>query len=103
MRAKAWRGALTRRRKSGARWNGMRAVCCDRVCGGSAAWSHADTVFRARPSCPAARSTIFVDMFENRTNQAGLETTVTNAVVFEFTKRSETAIVARRRVRPISS
>ena len=36
---------------------------------------------------------IHIETFQNRTNQELLEALVTNAIVFEFTKRSETIIV----------
>jgi outer membrane lipopolysaccharide assembly protein LptE/RlpB len=49
--------------------------------------------FQGEAKLPAGAQTLFVDMFENRTNQANLETVVTNAVVFEFIKRSRTAVV----------
>lgn len=35
---------------------------------------------------------IFIDVFENRTSEAGLEATVTNAVVIEFTRRNRSAL-----------
>ncbi|MCU0601656.1 MAG: LPS assembly lipoprotein LptE [Desulfobacterales bacterium] len=49
--------------------------------------------FQAEAKLPGGAQTVFVSMFENRTNEPALETTVTNAVVFEFTKRSRTALV----------
>jgi outer membrane lipopolysaccharide assembly protein LptE/RlpB len=49
--------------------------------------------FQGEAKLPGGAQTVFVDMFENRTNDPNLETVVTNAVVFEFTKRSRTAIV----------
>lgn len=49
--------------------------------------------FQGEAKLPGGAQTVFVNMFENRTNEPALETTVTNAVVFEFTKRSRTAIV----------
>ena len=48
--------------------------------------------FQTAGVIPAGLEPIFIEVFENRTNQAGLETTVTNAVVFEFVKRNEAAL-----------
>jgi outer membrane lipopolysaccharide assembly protein LptE/RlpB len=50
--------------------------------------------FQTAGVIPAGLEPIFVEVFENRTNQAGLESTVTNAIVFEFVKRNE-AVLAR--------
>jgi outer membrane lipopolysaccharide assembly protein LptE/RlpB len=50
--------------------------------------------FQGEAKLPGGAQTVFVDMFENRTNVPNLETIVTNAVAFEFTKRSRTAIVS---------
>jgi hypothetical protein len=49
--------------------------------------------FQQQARLPGDAKSLYVDIFENRTNQAGLETTVTNAVVFEFIKRGETDMV----------
>jgi outer membrane lipopolysaccharide assembly protein LptE/RlpB len=49
--------------------------------------------FQQQAKLPGNAKHLYVDIFENRTNQAGLETTVTNAVVFEFVKRGETDMV----------
>jgi len=49
--------------------------------------------FQTAGVIPAGLEPIFIEVFENRTNQAGLETTVTNAVVFEFVKRNEAVLV----------
>jgi len=49
--------------------------------------------FQGEAKLPGGAQTVFVNMFENRTNEPALGTTVTNAVIFEFTKRSRTAIV----------
>jgi outer membrane lipopolysaccharide assembly protein LptE/RlpB len=49
--------------------------------------------FQQQARLPGDAKRLYVDIFENRTNQAGLETTVTNAVVFEFIKRGETDMV----------
>jgi outer membrane lipopolysaccharide assembly protein LptE/RlpB len=48
--------------------------------------------FQTAGVIPAGLEPIFIEVFENRTNQAGLETTVTNAIVFEFVKRNEAAL-----------
>ena len=48
--------------------------------------------FQTAGVIPTGLEPIFIEVFENRTNQAGLETTVTNAVVFEFVKRNEAAL-----------
>jgi outer membrane lipopolysaccharide assembly protein LptE/RlpB len=48
--------------------------------------------FQSAGTIPAGLEPIFIDMFENRTNQQGLEATVTNAVVFEFTRRNPAAL-----------
>jgi hypothetical protein len=42
---------------------------------------------------PDQAQRIHIETFQNRTNQELLEALVTNAIVFEFTKRSETLIV----------
>jgi outer membrane lipopolysaccharide assembly protein LptE/RlpB len=48
--------------------------------------------FQTTGVIPAGLEPIFIEVFENRTNQAGLETTVTNAIAFEFVKRNEAAL-----------
>jgi len=48
--------------------------------------------FQTAGVIPAGLEPIFIEVFENRTNQAGLESTVTNAIVFEFVKRNEAAL-----------
>jgi outer membrane lipopolysaccharide assembly protein LptE/RlpB len=50
--------------------------------------------FQGPVQLPGHAQTIFVETFQNRTNQDGLEVLVTNAFVFEFTKRSETILAA---------
>jgi len=50
--------------------------------------------FQGRVQLPGDAQTIFVETFQNRTNQDGLEVLVTNAFVFEFTKRNETMLAA---------
>jgi hypothetical protein len=52
--------------------------------------------FQGKAQLPGGAQHLFVDIFENRTNQLGLETTVTNAVVFEFTRRSKQSMVSNR-------
>jgi len=52
--------------------------------------------FQGKAQLPGGAQYLYVDIFENRTNQLGLESTVTNAVVFEFTKRSKQAMVSDR-------
>jgi outer membrane lipopolysaccharide assembly protein LptE/RlpB len=52
--------------------------------------------FKGKAQLPGGAQHLFVDIFENRTNQLGLETTVTNAVVFEFTRRSRQSMVSNR-------
>jgi outer membrane lipopolysaccharide assembly protein LptE/RlpB len=52
--------------------------------------------FQGKAQLPGGAQFLFVDIFENRTSQFGLETTVTNAVVFEFTKRSKKSLVSDR-------
>jgi Lipopolysaccharide-assembly len=48
--------------------------------------------FQGEVKLPRGARNVYVEIFENRTNEAGLETTVTNAVVFEFTKRSKSLL-----------
>ncbi len=48
--------------------------------------------FQSAGNIPEGLEPIFIDVFENRTNNAGLETTVTNAVVVEFTRRHRSAL-----------
>ena len=50
--------------------------------------------FQGPVQLPGNARTIYVETFQNRTNQDGLEVLVTNAIVFEFTKRSETILAA---------
>jgi outer membrane lipopolysaccharide assembly protein LptE/RlpB len=52
--------------------------------------------FQGKAQLPGGAQFLYVDIFENRTNQPGLETTVTNAVVFEFIKRSKQSMVSDR-------
>jgi outer membrane lipopolysaccharide assembly protein LptE/RlpB len=52
--------------------------------------------FQGKAQLPGGAQHLFVDIFENRTNLLGLETTVTNAVVFEFTRRSKQSMVSDR-------
>lgn len=48
--------------------------------------------FQTAGVIPAGLEPIFVEVFQNRTNQAGLETTVTNAIAFEFVKRNDASL-----------
>jgi outer membrane lipopolysaccharide assembly protein LptE/RlpB len=48
--------------------------------------------FQTAGVIPAGLEPIFIEVFENRTSEAGLETLVTNAIVFEFVKRNEAAL-----------
>ncbi|MCU0560288.1 MAG: LPS assembly lipoprotein LptE [Desulfobacterales bacterium] len=48
--------------------------------------------FQSAGKIPEGLEPIFIDVFENRTGEAGLEVTVTNAVVFEFTRRNRSAM-----------
>lgn len=50
--------------------------------------------FQGPIQLPGNARSINVETFQNRTNQDGLEVVVSNAIVFEFTKRSETLIAA---------
>jgi hypothetical protein len=50
--------------------------------------------FQGPVQLPGNARTIYVETFQNRTNQDGLEVLVANAIVFEFTKRSETIVAA---------
>jgi len=50
--------------------------------------------FQGDAKLPAGAQTLWVDVFENRTNVAGLEAIVTNGMVFEFTKRSRIILVS---------
>jgi outer membrane lipopolysaccharide assembly protein LptE/RlpB len=48
--------------------------------------------FQGPITLPENAQRIYIETFQNRTNQELLEALVTNAIVFEFTKRSETLI-----------
>jgi hypothetical protein len=50
--------------------------------------------FQGMVKLPSGAKSVYVEVFENQTNEAGLETTVTNAIVFEFTKRSDSLIAS---------
>lgn len=41
---------------------------------------------------PAGVEKIFIEVFENRTSQTGIERTVTNQLVFEFTRQREASL-----------
>ncbi len=81
-------------RRAGARLTRLLLVAL--VCGGLAAGC--GYRFQGKAQLPGGAQFLFVDIFENRTNQLGLETTVTNAVVFEFTKREQAVHGERPRV-----
>jgi outer membrane lipopolysaccharide assembly protein LptE/RlpB len=48
--------------------------------------------FQGPGTLPKGISRIFVETFENRTSEAALDSLVTSAVVFEFTKRNKSAL-----------
>jgi outer membrane lipopolysaccharide assembly protein LptE/RlpB len=48
--------------------------------------------FQGAGKLPAGIARIFVETFENRTTETALESLVTSAVVFEFTKRNKEAV-----------
>jgi outer membrane lipopolysaccharide assembly protein LptE/RlpB len=48
--------------------------------------------FQGAGKLPGNIANVFIEGFENRTGETGLETTVTNAVIFEFTKRNKAAL-----------
>ena len=50
--------------------------------------------FQGAGNLPAKVEHVFVETFENRTGEAGLETTLSNAIVIEFTKRNKAALAA---------
>ena len=50
--------------------------------------------FQGEVKLPHGAKSVYVEVFENQTNEAGLETTVTNAIMFEFTKRSDALIAS---------
>lgn len=50
--------------------------------------------FQGPAKLPGEARTLYVETFQNRTNQDGLETLVTNAIVAEFTKRSDALVAA---------
>jgi outer membrane lipopolysaccharide assembly protein LptE/RlpB len=50
--------------------------------------------FQSAGKIPEGLEPIFIDVFENRTSESGLEATVTNAVVIEFTRRNRSALAA---------
>ena len=79
-------------RRAGARLTRLLLVAL--VCGGLAAGC--GYRFQGKAQLPGGAQFLFVDIFENRTNELGLETTVTNAVVFEFTKRDKQSMVRDR-------
>jgi len=50
--------------------------------------------FQGPAQLPGNARNLYVENFQNRTNQDGLDVLVANAVVFEFTKRGEALIAA---------
>lgn len=80
------------RRQGRAPLEGLRAALWI-ACAAAALAAACGYRFQGEAKLPGGAQTVFVDMFENRTNVPNLETVVTNAVAFEFTKRSRTAIV----------
>lgn len=79
-------------RRAGARLTRLLLVAL--VCGGLAAGC--GYRFQGKAQLPGGAQSLFVDIFENRTNQLGLETTVTNAMVYEFIKRGKQSMVSDR-------
>ena len=84
--------AAMQARQTGARWTRLLVVLL--LCG--VFGTGCGYRFQGKAQLPGGAQLLYVDIFENRTNQAGLETTVTNAVVFEFTKRSKQSMVSDR-------
>lgn len=84
--------AAAQARKAGARWT--RLLVALLLCG--ALGAGCGYRFQGKAQLPGGAQTLFVDIFENRTNQLGLETTVTNAVVYEFIKRGKQSMVSDR-------
>nr|MCU0564711.1 LPS assembly lipoprotein LptE [Desulfobacterales bacterium] len=84
--------AAPQARKTGARWPRLLVVLL--LCG--ALGAGCGYRFQGKAQLPDGAQFLFVDIFENRTNQLGLETTVTNAVVFEFLKRGKQTMVSDR-------
>lgn len=68
-------------------WKSLPAACALLLLVGSCGYR-----FQSAGNIPDGVAPVFVEMFENRTNQAGLEVTVTNAVMLEFTRRNPSAI-----------
>lgn len=50
--------------------------------------------FQGGAVLPAKAQHLYVETFQNRTNRGELEVLVTNAIVFEFTRRSDTIMAA---------
>lgn len=50
--------------------------------------------FQGPAQLPGNARSLYVEAFQNRTNQDGLDVMVANAIVFEFTKRSATLVAA---------
>ena len=84
--------AAMQARQTGARWTRLLVVLL--LCGGLSAGC--GYRFQGKAQLPGGAQLLFVDIFENRTNQLGLETTVTNAMVYEFIKRGKQSMVSDR-------
>jgi outer membrane lipopolysaccharide assembly protein LptE/RlpB len=50
--------------------------------------------FQGPAQLPGNARNLYIETFQNRTSQLGLEVLVANAIVFEFTQRDETLIAA---------
>jgi len=81
------------KRKSAAAAAGTCWVAAALVAG--AAWLAACGYrFQGPVELPGNARSLYVEAFQNRTNQDGLDVLVVNAIVFEFTKRSDTIVAA---------
>lgn len=80
------------RKKAAARCRGWGAAVA--ILAAAAVLSACGYRFQGPAKLPGDARTLYVETFQNRTNQDGLETLVTNAIVFEFTKRSDSLIAA---------
>jgi outer membrane lipopolysaccharide assembly protein LptE/RlpB len=50
--------------------------------------------FQGPAQLPGNARNLYIETFQNRTSQQGLEVLVANAIVFEFTKRSDTLVAS---------
>jgi len=50
--------------------------------------------FQGPAQLPGNARNLYIETFQNRTSQEGLEVLVANAIVFEFTKRSDTLVAS---------